>query len=361
MISEKLERLNERFFPRHVWHGPHWLVLGVNNLCNLHCKMCDVGTETLNTNFAQNLVGTRPMNMPAELLTNVIDQAAKRWPDAKLGYAFTEPLIYPNLVETLNYAAERQLYTSVTTNALTLKKLATDISRAGLDDIFISLDGPEAVHDFIRGHKGSFRRAIDGIEALLQEKERPGISVFCVITEWNTARLKELVDCLARYPLRKFGFMHTNFTPDHIAQHHNAQYGGRYPATSSNVKETEISKTNLEELWKEMLNIRRADYPFPVTFSPEIENPDQLDVFYRRPERLLGKRCVDVFRNMMIKSDGTVIPAHGRCYNYPVGNVYRDDLDRIWNSPVFGQFRDDLRKAGGLFPACSRCCSAFGG
>jgi Fe-coproporphyrin III synthase len=359
MIREKLERLNERFLPSRVWHGPHWLVLGVNNLCNLHCKMCDVGTETLDTNFAQNLVGTRPMNMPAELLTNVIDQTARRWPGAKLGYAFTEPLIYPHLVETLNYAAGKKLYTSVTSNALTLKKLASDISRAGLNDMFISLDGPEAVHDFIRGRKGSFRSAMDGIEALLQEKIRPDISVFCVITEWNTGRLKELVDCFALYPLKKLGFMHPNFTPDHIAEQHNARYGKRYPATSSNVKETEISKTNLEELWNEILNIRRGNYPFPVTFSPEIQIREDLDAFYRHPERLFGKRCVDVFRNMMIKSDGTVIPAHGRCYNYPVGNVHKEDLGKIWNSPVFGRLRHDLKKAGGLFPACSRCCSAF--
>ena len=57
MIAEKLERINDRLFPRRIWHAPHWLVLGVNNVCNLHCRMCDVGTETINTNFAQNLIG----------------------------------------------------------------------------------------------------------------------------------------------------------------------------------------------------------------------------------------------------------------------------------------------------------------
>lgn len=322
--------------------------------------MCDVGTQTLNTNFAVNLVGTHPVNMPAELLKEIIDQASVNWPQSKLGYAFTEPLIYPHLVETLNYANEKKMFTSITTNALTLKKQAAELSRAGLNEIYISLDGPEEVHNFIRGHKSSFQRALDGIEALLQEKNRPEISIFCVITEWNTGRLKEFADFFKKYPLKQLGFMHTNYTPDIIAQHHNAQYGEKYPATPSNVEETQVTETNLDELWKEIESIRKEDYPYAVTFSPEIRDRKSLSLFYREPEKLFGKRCVDVFRNMMIKSDGTVIPAHGRCYNYKVGNLYKTDLASVWNSEAFGNFRSDINKAGGLFPACSRCCSAFG-
>lgn len=361
MISERIWRFNERFLPTRVFHPPQWLVLGVNNVCNLHCKMCDVGTETLNTNFAQNLVGTQPLNLPVDLLKTVIDQIAERFPRAKLGYAFTEPSIYPHLALTLAYAKDKHVHTSLTTNGLNLKKISPDITRAGLKELFISLDGPEEVHDAIRGHKGSFSRAVDGIESLLECRSRPAISVFCVITEWNTGRLKEFADFFAGYPLANLGFMHPNFTPDHIAQHHNARHGASYPATPSNVTQTNIAKTNLDELWQEILRIRRAGYSFPVSFSPEIHSREDLDVFYLRPECFVGKRCVDVFRNMMIKSDGTVIPAHGRCYNYPVGNVYKDGLFATWNSPAFARFRRDLTNAGGLFPACSRCCSAFGG
>ena len=361
MISNKLWTFNERFFPTRVLHGPQWLVLGVNNVCNLHCKMCDVGTETLNTNFAQNLVGTQPLNMPVDLLKTVIDQTAKRWQSAKLGYAFTEPSIYPHLVDTLDYAQGNKLHTSLTTNGLNLRKISSDISRAGLNEIFISLDGPEEVHDVIRGHTGSFRRAVDGIESLLDCRSRPAISVFCVITEWNTGRLKDFADFFARYPLAKLGFMHPNFTPDYVAQQHNARYGTSYPATESNVACTNFAKTDLDELWQQMLQIRRAEYPFPISFSPEIHKRQDLDAFYHRPETFVGKRCIDVFRNMMIKSDGTVIPAHGRCYNYPVGNVYKSELSTIWNSSAFARIRRDLKTAGGLFPACSRCCSAFGG
>lgn len=321
--------------------------------------MCDVGTQSNETNFATNLVGTEPRDMPLELIQKIYDQAALYFPKTKMGYAFTEPLIYPHLVESITYASKKNLYTSVTTNALNLKKHAVDLCNAGLNEIMISLDGPEEIHNFIRGHKSSFQRAMEGIEVLLSQSKRPSISVFCVITEWNTAHLKTFVDFFAKYPLKHLGFMHTNFTPEPIVSFHNRHWGHTYPATVSNIAETQVETTNLEELWSQIDSIKKSTYNFPVSFSPEIRNEEALKEFYLEPEKLIGKRCNDVFSNIMIKSDGSVIPAHGRCYNLTVGNLYQNNLKEIWNSEVLGKFRADLMRAGGLMPACSRCCSAF--
>ena len=161
----KIEALNHRIYPQKLFHAPHWLVLGVNNICNLHCKMCDVGLKINDTNFAVNLTGTKPINMPLELIQKIMDQAAMYYPNVKLGYAFTEPLIYPHLIESLAYANERNLFTSITTNALNLKHKAAGLVDSGLDELYISLDGPEEIHNHIRGHKNSYGRAIEGIKA----------------------------------------------------------------------------------------------------------------------------------------------------------------------------------------------------
>lgn len=361
MLVPKLKTLNARVAPGKLYYGPEWLVLGVNNICNLHCKMCDVGTKTMETNFAENLVGTRPLHMPIELLNSVMDQAAQHWPQAKMGYAFTEPLVYKHLEESLRYAQQKNLYTGITTNALNLRKHAEMLVDTGLNDLFISLDGPQDVHNEIRGHKSSFQRAIEGIEAMLANPNNStGIGVYCVITEWNIGRLKEFADFFKAYPLKHLGFMHTNFTPESVANAHNLKYGNQYPATHSNVEEVNIDNMDLDVLWEEMEAIQAADYPFKVDFSPRVASREQLDKFYLRPEELFGKRCNDAFTTIMIKSDGSVIPAHGRCYNLTVGNLYQNDLKTIWNSATLSRFRKDLNKAGGLLPACSRCCSAFG-
>ena len=383
MISSALKAANSRLFPRKLLFKPEWLVLGVNNLCNLHCKMCDVGIANTESNFYENLVGTRPLNMPLELITKIIDQAANYWPGVKIGYAFTEPLIYPHLVESLNYASKKGLFTSVTTNALTLDKQAAGLVDAGLDELFISLDGPEAIHNEIRGNKSSFRRAFAGMEAIWalneemgkSEKARnaivrpenglskvrkgPEISVFCVITEWNIGQLEDFLEFFRGKPLARVGFMHTNFTFPDQAETHNAIWGTKYPATASNIEEIDLTKMDLDALSKEISRIRKVDWGFPISFSPELNSLPELGLFYNQPNVLIGKRCNDAFRNIMIKSDGSVIPAHGRCYNLNVGNVYEQNLQEIWNSSILGQFRADLLQAGGLFPACARCCSAF--
>jgi len=109
----------------------------------------------------------------------------------------------------------------------------------------------------------------------------------------------------------------------------------------------------------EIIEINKSDYPYTISFSPEINTEDDLNTFYNQPEKLIGKICNDVYRNIMIKSDGSVIPAHGRCYNLTIGNIYDNSLKEIWNSKTVADFRKDLMNAGGLLPACSRCCSAF--
>ena len=74
-----LKKANKKFLPSNYIFFPDWIVLGVNNVCNLHCKMCDVGTKNLESNFAQNLVGTHPMNMPLDLLKTIIESYGERY------------------------------------------------------------------------------------------------------------------------------------------------------------------------------------------------------------------------------------------------------------------------------------------
>lgn len=359
MINSTLKKVNIKFHPAHLFYAPEWLVLGVNNLCNLHCKMCDVGIQYTQSNFYQNLMGSHPLNMPLELLKKIIDEARDWSPKIKLGYAFTEPLIYPHLLESLDYAQHKGLYTSITSNALNLSSKARDLQKAGLKDLFISLDGPAEIHNQIRGHKSSFERAIKGIEAFEEGKDGPRISIFCCITEWNIGHLLAFCNFFRSLPVQHIGFMHTNFTPNVLVELHNQQYGDLYPATLSNTQEIEIDKMNLSLLADEIREIEKGSFPFSISFSPNLASFEDLYTFYQQPEKKIGRRCNDVFRNLMIKSDGQVIPAHGRCYSLEAGNLYQQSLKEIWNGPVLAEFRKNLLKAGGLLPACHRCCSAF--
>jgi Fe-coproporphyrin III synthase len=360
MITRVLKKANIRLRPGKLSFGPEWLVLGVNNLCNLHCKMCDVGTGFDQSNFHYHLTGAKPLNMPLELITRIFDQAAKYYPTAKMGYAFTEPIIYPHLTESVAYASKLKLHTSITTNALKLRNLADDLHKAGLGEIMVSLDGPEEIHNEIRGNRNSFQWALEGIEKILSMPEpRPEISVFCTLTEWNIGHLVRFVKRFVKLPIKRMGFMHTNYTTEAMAAAHNAQWGTLYPMTASNMEGIDLSKMDLTVLLSEIREIGAIKLPFPITWSPELHTAEALHSFYHSPEKKVGKICNDAFRNLMIKSDGTVIPAHGRCYRVEAGNLYQQSLPELWNAPALATFRKNLLKAGGLMPGCTRCCSAF--
>jgi Fe-coproporphyrin III synthase len=355
----KLATINRKLYPQHLFHGPQWLVLGVNNICNLHCKMCDVGTQQLDTNFAVNLVGTHPLHMPLELFQRIADQTKKYYPNTKLGYAFTEPLVYKHLEESLAYANKLGLYTAITTNALNLRQKADMLVNGGLNQLYISLDGPEDIHNEIRGHKSSHQRALEGIETILSKKDIP-ISIFCVITEWNIGHLSRFLEELKRFPLKQVGFMHSNFITQANADAHNQLFGEHYKATTSNIDGIDFSAYDFDLLEQELATISQANHPFPVTVHPPVFSKTELEHYYLHPEQKVGKTCLDAFNNIMIKSDGSVIPAHGRCYNLNIGNLYEQELNQIWNSKAIGELRKALTKNGGLLPACTRCCSAVG-
>ncbi len=353
------KKINTKAFPKKLFFGPEWIILGVNNTCNLKCRMCDVGTKNQETNFAQNLTGSHPMNMPIELFKKIIDQAEKHYPKAKIGYAFTEPLIYKDLRESLRYASQKGFRTSITTNAFNLAAKADDLISGKLSELFISLDGLEKTHNYIRGNKQSFQKALEGIHYIAKSDYAPEISIFNVLTEWNYKEAEAFVDYFSDLPIKQLGFLHQNFITKRMADDHNGIHGKKYPATHSNVQQVDFSKIDLDLLYKNIQAVKSKKYPFKISFSPELKDRESLYTYYTEPEKKIGKICNDVFTNIMIKTDGSAIPAHGRCYNISMGNIYKNTLDEIWNSIPYGQFRKNLMLSGGLFPACTRCCSAF--
>jgi MoaA/NifB/PqqE/SkfB family radical SAM enzyme len=285
---------------------------------------------------------------------SVLDQVAEVWPRTRVGWAFTEPSIYPHLLETLAHAQRRGVRTSMTTNGWALPKLAEGLRRTGLEVLNVSLDGPADVHDAVRGRKGAFERAVEGIRAVRHGGHGPTVFVHCCITPWGAGRLGELMDALVGLDVAGVGFMHPNFTPQAVADAHNRRFA-QWRATASNVADMDPTGIDLDALLVELQSLRARG----ATFSPDLRARDELETFYRRPDVPVGRRCLDAFATLEVKSDGTVIPAHGRCYRVVAGNAWDTPLPELWNAPELRRFRRDLTRAGGLLPACSRCCSSF--
>jgi MoaA/NifB/PqqE/SkfB family radical SAM enzyme len=281
-------------------------------------------------------------------------------PSAHLAFAFTEPLAWAPLGEALAYAKTLGLQASITTNGLLLPRRAGELADGRCRNLSVSLDGPQDVHDRIRRKEGSFARAVAGIEAVDVTKGAPDIAVFCTITEWNVGSLREFLRDMRSLPLKRVGLIHNNFVSVAQAEYHNAVYDGFLHATPSNVFETAPAEINLELLSEELQEISRTEYPFPVSIQPNRTALDDLKTYYRNPEVFIGRRCQDASRILMIDPDGEAIPVHGRCFRFPISNIQTHSLKEIWHHERLVELRRTLKSAGGLLPACSRCCSGFG-
>src|SRR5215212_4601825 len=55
--------------------APEWLILCINNFCNLKCRMCDVGIGERASVFYANMIGDDPTNMSLDLLKQTLDGA----------------------------------------------------------------------------------------------------------------------------------------------------------------------------------------------------------------------------------------------------------------------------------------------
>ena len=129
---------------------PLTLYWSVNSVCNLHCKMCDVGLVNPDSNFFANLrIDGKLHEIAIDRFRSVIDEVAHSKP--MVAITSTEPLLYKPLPEAVAYCTERQLETTVTTGAYTLPQRADDLAAAGLTRLVVSIDGPPEIHNMIRG------------------------------------------------------------------------------------------------------------------------------------------------------------------------------------------------------------------
>lgn len=347
--------------------APEWLVLDVNNVCNLHCNMCDVGLEDRSTAFWSNLIGSDPRDMTVDMLERVLEQAKAFFPRPRIALAMTEPLIHPHILDLALAVTTRGFYCAITSNGSRLPRLAAGLVEAGLGELTLSVDGPPEVHDRIRGRKGSFEELYQGALALAAARgdtRAPRLQISFTVSEANQGHIAEAVRSVL--PLRPDRVMvsQLNFISDDMARAHNGAYGGPLAVTRSSLGEMDPARFDAGLIWRQLQDVRAEAGAWPdtrLTLTPDFEDASEVVRYYGEPEQFVGTRtCRDPWRMAMVRSDGTLLPAHGRCYHVPLGNVTRGSLSELWNGPAMRGFRRTLQAGGGTLPACSRCCGVIG-
>jgi radical SAM protein with 4Fe4S-binding SPASM domain len=160
--------------------------------CNLACEHCYLdagGTPRL----ADQAFADRS-ELSTEACLRIVDQIASFAPECLTILTGGEPLLRPDILEIVRYAATRGLWVVVGTNGVKItENLARLLAREGVRGLSLSLDAldPER-HDLFRRVRGAWRNTVEGA-SILRDTGLPFI-VQTTIGSHNLGELEALAD-----------------------------------------------------------------------------------------------------------------------------------------------------------------------
>ncbi len=297
----------------------------VTGHCNLACRHCYDEGGGDEPGF-ENLIGV--YGKIREFFIGLNDEAGGKTP-CHLSLTGGEPFARPDFFEILDLAAkDRPLFRfSILTNGtLITASHAAKLKSLAPSFVQISVDGPEEIHDSIRG-KGSYRKAVDGAQHLIREKIP--VSFSFTLHRQNRKGFPKVVRLA-----RKLG-VRTVWSDRLIPVGRAGEYGLE-----------PVSKDELRDFHRQMTRERKAaDRSF---FSKSRVGMHRALQFHEGG----GKpyRCQAGNGLLAIDPAGTVFPC--RRMPVPVGNVKNDALDRIYRE---NEFLVRLRSDDAIPASCRTC------
>jgi Fe-coproporphyrin III synthase len=336
--------------------APISIYWNVNSVCNLRCKMCDVGTFNEESNFFKNLRIDRKLHEIAlERFCSVIDEVKDSRPMITING--TEPLMYEPLGAAIDYARKADLLVTVTTGGYDLPKRAQELADAGLTRLNVSIDAAPELHNKIRGRKDAFLRATEGLVAFKEATKAKGyeaqVYICGTVMSMNYDQLEEFYDAVSDLPADSINLTNMNFVSGDMAKEHNATWGRKYRATVNCVSDDVAPDMVDVDVLHEQLQRVKAKGGDRVNLMPDFSR-DELHRYYHRPMEFMGSvPCMSTWYVAQVMADGEIIP-YTRCYHVPLGNINEESFSDIWNGERARSWRQDLKR-NGRFPACTRC------
>jgi MoaA/NifB/PqqE/SkfB family radical SAM enzyme len=264
-----------------------------------------------------------------------VKQTIEAWEDAyglefSLSYNVTggEPFLRQDLFDVLQEIRNTRGDIYLLTNGtLVTPDAARKLAGHGVKGVQVSIEGPEAVHDRIRG-KGSFSKALSGIEHLL-DAGMP-VTLNATLSRINADHLMDFVALASRLGVPRLGF--SRLVP-----------AGRGRGMLSEMLEPQEVKRLYEAAFSAHapgLEIVTGD---PVASQMQGDDGEDLG------DTPIGG-CAAGVSGLTFLPDGTITPC--RRLPIPIGNIREDLLREVWaTSGVLNQLRDRSRYSG----SCGRC------
>lgn len=300
------------------------LYLYLTNNCNLHCGHC----------WISPVFDTSPQaGIPVAALKKTIIEA-KELGLGCVKFTGGEPFLYTSIIELIHFLKSQEISITIETNGtLVTKEIVEALKAADVNIISISLDAATpSIHDELRGVKGSFSRAVEGIKLLTKEDFE--LQIIMTIQKKNEKEIPGVIDLCRKYdiPSLKINPM---------------QPCGR--AVDSYEKNLQIDLEDLLKLHKETLNLSPNNDPIIYFDLP--------NAFLSIEEmmRINSPQC-NIFNILGILANGDYsICGIGEAYSeLRMGNIFNDSIADIWqNDKVLNDLRESLPHS--LKGICGQC------
>jgi MoaA/NifB/PqqE/SkfB family radical SAM enzyme len=257
-----------------------------------------------------------------------------------------EALLNPHFFRFCEILKQQDIKISLLSTGLTIKKNAAALIR-WVDDIIVSLDGDEDLHDRIRNIPGAFGKLREGIESLRRLNPRFRISGRCVIQRYNFRKWPAIIQAA-----KEIGLHSISFLPADVS---SSAFNRESLWSEDRQEEIRLLETDLTDL-KKVINelLERFSEDFRNHFISE--SPEKLQKIYSYYAAFYGhnefpyKKCNAPWVSTVIEADGTVRP----CFFHPgYGNIRSGNLDSVINSSQAIRFRKNLDIENN--PTCQKC------
>jgi MoaA/NifB/PqqE/SkfB family radical SAM enzyme len=227
-----------------------------------------------------------------------------------------EPFLYQDLAEALRFAARQEsIRVFISTNGTLIGPEEAALLKETGAEAQVSIDGPEAYHDEVRGLHGAFQRAARGIAHLAAAGVLTGIVV--VVREDNLALLPWLAKWAAEMGVKR------------ITAQPLLNFG-----RGANIEQQKLSEEHLCDLFLQLSDLSHIYSTHGLAFSLTFRTKRFLTEHPCAAYVCNGTKChrgvEKEIKKIVIREDGTVFPESPMMDpRFSLGSLYQDTLQEL--------------------------------
>jgi MoaA/NifB/PqqE/SkfB family radical SAM enzyme len=246
-----------------------------------------------------------------------------------------EALLNPHFFRFCEILKTRKIKITLLSTGLTIQKHAALLVK-WVDDIIVSLDGDESLHDTIRNIPGAFKKLKAGIQSIRSIDPHFQITGRSVIHRLNFRRWREIIRAA-----KEIGLDSISFLPADVS---STAFNRESGWTEDRQQEIVLKETELDEMKTITSSILEEFYDdFKSRYI--VESPQKFQKIFYYYAAYYGlnpfpyKKCNAPWVSTVVEADGTVRPCF---FHKAYGNIKNGSLDSIINSESAIEFRRKL-------------------